>query len=622
VNVFVTANEFLEWFNARDMSICAFDFETTALSYLDLDLVGVSFWNGTDGCYVDYQLAHNDMKPYVLEALETALSKVEILCAHNVEFELRVLRRIGVEYKGKIYCTKVGDHLIDETRRNGRHGLKYLAGHILGYDTKKYDEVANDFHNAQFYEYAINDSKWCYELMQYQLPILKEEGTFDLMMNIEMPFQYVLVDMHINGIDIDKQKVVDYYNQLVADERLVLKEMWEQVKHFYKSSQQTLVPTTPEPINFNSSQQVADLMFNKLKLEPIGQSKLTGKDSTGKEFILAYKDTVPFVKVFAKYKVISKLLSGFIKPLPNLIDKDGKLRPGMNDCGTDSGRLSSSKPNIQQLAKPNELYPVNLRGCFIAPKGYKMIACDFSAQEVRVMTDLSNEPNLIKMLEKNQDPHLKTAKEAFGADIPDEALSKDNPDHETYLKKYKKLRGGKAKTFNFALPYGKSAFGFSKDFKISEEEAQDMLDRYFTLNPGLKIAIDQCHKEVLEQGWVATKFGRRRHFQKFTYTDKFGNKVTKYSSKALRASFNFKIQGYSADMMRKAMIDVRKITEKYKYLDIRPIFTVHDESVYVVPEKHAETAKNLIVDAFERCVKLCVPVKAEASIGNNYGECK
>ncbi len=268
------------------------------------------------------------------------------------------------------------------------------------------------------------------------------------------------------------------------------------------------------------------------------------------------------------------------------------IADSFNDCGTKTGRLSCSKPNLQQLPKANKAFPVETRECFIAPPGKKLIASDYSGQELRVLAHLTQDKGLIEAFNSGRDFHQETANK-FGVERT------------------------KAKAINFGIAYGKMAYGFAKDWNTTEEEAQVFVDTYFKTFPKVKEAIEETTKEVKKQGYVISMAGRRRRLQLVTDGD---NKF--YRKSSFREAFNFKIQGFSADMMRIASIRILNQCIKNKEWGMRIIALIHDECLVEVKEEYAEQAKEVINKAMIGAVNLCVPVLVDTHIGDNYAQIK
>lgn len=600
--------------NTFDFTIVSFDTETSSLDYITLDLEGFSFCNGEKAFYVD--LINNSERHKIITHLNTLFKKVKILVGHNLVFDLKVLRKCGINLASNainLFDTMVADHLLDENKQS--HSLKYLAQHILNQDVTAWKDI-KDRQSKEFHNYALNDVIWTWKLMLLQRPQLKAEELINLFTKIEMPFQWVLVDLETNGFKVDLEEVKKTTKQLNEEINKLKLEMLSLAGASYEI--QTGLDGKEEIIsdlNLNSSQQLSELLFEKLQL-PIVEITPSGKPSVGRKTIEKLKDKHPFVLLLSKYKIAMKLLTSFFLPLPELVDEDGRVRPNFRDIGTVTGRLSCNNPNLQQLPKVNKEFPIDTRKCFIAPKGKKLLACDYSGQELRVLAELSQEPVMIDIFNKGKDMHLSTANDFFNLNIPDECLYETNSKYEEYKERFKNERF-KAKTINFGMAYGKGAYGFSKDFGITEEEAQEILDKYFATLPKVREAMDKCHNQVKSQGYVTSMTGRRRRFTpiKSPYGEYYPNS-------ALRQAFNFLIQGYSADMMRMAMIKVKEIAKQNPKWKLKTVATVHDEAVYEVAEDFIVEASKAIREAFESITQFRIPIIAEIAVGNNYGECK
>lgn len=606
----------LDHAEAFNWSFFAFDTETTSLKQTVLEITGLSLCDGVNNYYLPLTEANR------LEELNRFKDLVTIcghLIGHNIVFDLRVLAKYGVTFNHKVtklFDTMVAHHLIDE---NSRHGLKFLTRELLNKEVEDYDEKLSHYSN-KFYEYALDDSLNTWLLYKYLLPKLESQGCKDLMFKIEMPFQWVLLEMALEGVLIDVNKLKSFQKTLIKDLNQLTIEMLECLGIRYSvqiSLNPSVEPVIVSKVNFNSSQQLIKI-FNNLGLE-ITEKTTGGEPSVGKLTISKHKAN-PFVSLLNKYKIASKLYNAFISEdgqITSNLEADSKVRPYFNDVGTTTGRLSSSSPNCQQLAKPNKDYDVvNVRELFIAPEGYKMFSCDYSGQEVAVMAQLSKDPALVSSLNKGYDMHLAIANQFYVLGIPEEALSSSHPSYEAYKDKFSKERST-AKTITFGLAYGKGSFGFSKDFGISEDEAQKIVDDYFNGMPMLKKTIDYTHKVVGETGTVTTLAGRKRRFSLTKDTPFY------LVEKAKRQSFNFCIQSFSADMIRSAAINVYRRKQKNPEYELKQIMTVHDENVYICKEEHVNEATTLVKKAFEDvCKKFVIPVNASIEIGENYGNAK
>jgi len=604
-------DEFLSKFNTKLFSL---DTETTSLIYTEIELVGISLCDGNSACYIDMYKDFDNLITIIHKLIDNA----ETIIAHNIVYDMKVLHKYGITFNCKnIYCTMVADHLINENRR---HGLKYLSSTILGKVAVDYSMAEKaGIHSDTFYTYATNDAIWTFELFEYQKEALIKNNLLYLFNTIEMPFQFCLLDMEINGLLIDVNKIKE-----VRD--VLKKAIYDFTLELYNELGETpvisntifggneIVPT----INFNSGDTLRDILYNKLKL-PIIEKTDTGKASTGKVVMEKYKDTVSFVSILNKFKIANKLYDSFFSEEGQIIrnlEKDNRVRPSINDCGTKTGRLSMSNPNCQQLAKPNKDFPIVTRSVFIVEDGRKMIVADFGSQEVCVAAELSKDPTLTLALINGHDVHLAVANSTYELGIPIDCLSKKHEKYEYYKKKFKNERT-RAKMITFGILYGKGAYGFAKDFNVSEDEAQLLIDKFFKGMPKVKDAITKTHEEVNSTGYVTYMSGRKRRFEKISN----GN-WTGYSRKSLRQAFNACIQGYSSDMMRLALIKVREESKLYKEYDIRLLSTVHDELIIDCKEEYANEVKKLVNHCMTTCVNFEVPITVDIDIVSNYGDAK
>jgi len=603
--VLITSGDIDRELSDFNWSVIALDTETTSLKYMDLQVEGVSLCDGKKTVYVPCS---------DLDWLFPYKHKIKVLIAHNIVFDLKVLYKYGIKLNCELFDTMIADHLINE---NKRHGLKLLSKELLGESPISYEEAAkHGTDSKEFFNYAMNDAEWTYKIALLHKQELRKQNMMKLFRDIEMPFQYVLLDMEINGISIDIQKVKEYTKQL-EDLCLQLELQMLDSLNIKYDFQTDLITGALRPmhnVNFNSNKQLADILFNKLGL-PILEETPTGQPKVGKSTINIYKLKYPFVELLAKYKVARKFLTSFFLPLPQFIDKDGRVRPGFRDHGTVTGRLSSQRPNIQQLPNYNKDVPINARECFIVPKGKKMVAVDYSQQELRVMAHLSLDPTLIKIINEGGDLHLINANTVFDLGISEEKMYKSHPDYKDTKAKFKKQRSD-GKVFSFGIPYGMGEHKLSRDFKVSEDQAKILLDKFFKGFPQLKEAIDNCHKEAEDNLSVTTLYGRKRHFEY--------NEWNKLDNKSLRQSFNFLIQSVGADMIRESMIRVRNYGKKNLYLGLKILFTVHDEIVMECNEQYAEEVTHKVEKIMESVTPkdFAVQLVAEGSTGNDYSEAK
>jgi len=395
--------------------------------------------------------------------------------------------------------------------------------------------------------------------------------------------------METNGFLVDKEEIVitkHKLRDLVFElEKQMLDILGEKYVFQYTLTGEMSIKSN---INFNSTEHLNNILFKKLGLQPIETTK-TGKNKTNKKTLNILKGKHEFIEILEQYKTAQKLLNSFYETLENYIDPDTKIRTHFNDTGTRTGRLSSNSPNLQQLPKKNESLSIDVRKCFIASPGKKLIVADYSGQELRVLAQISNDTAMIEAFKSGKDFHQETANQ-FG------------------------VSRTIAKSINFGVAYGKSAKGFSNDWNCTEEEAQQFLDKYFNSFSGVKKSIDECAIFLRRNGYIKSLTGRRRRFSK--------NEKGYYPSSAYRQAFNFLIQGFSADMIRIAGIKLLNLKHRNPEWKMNIIACIHDEYVFEVTEKYINEAKTSIKETMESVVNFKVPIISEIGEGYNYGEAK
>lgn len=629
--ILIWGNKAKEHLNSFNWEEIAFDTETSDLKQDRLEITGMSLCNETENYYVP---VFPRFRKTIMEYFKDKFSLVKKLIAHNIVFDLRVISKYNIKInpaKTKIFDTMIAHHLIDE---NSKHGLKHLTRTILNREVEDYDENLSHY-CEEFYQYALDDSYNTWLLYEEFLPQLKEQQLEHLFFKIEMPFQFVLLEMALEGVSIDRD-LLEKQQDILQDEIFSLHKKLHEQLGLRHSVQMTFENGNAKPFivsehNFNSSQQLVK-MFETLELE-ITDFTPSGKPSAGKATMSKHKKH-PFVKVLQTYKDYNKLYNGFISQEGQVfknLQYDGKVRPNFMNTGTKTGRLSCSSPNLQQLPNTKEGFAVRPRDVFCAPEGYKMFSCDYSGQEVYTMAHLSKDEDLIKMLLRGQDQHLVNANAVFKLGIPEEKLEASHPEHEQIKKDYGLYRK-KGKIFSFGVPYGMGSHKCSRDFNVSEEEAEEMMNNLKGKFPKLFEAIDQTHQECNENFMVRSLAGRIRHFGTDFEKVRLKNKnLENYTPEIItlmkqgaahRQSFNFKIQGLCADMIRAAMVNVYIRNNKPEW-DLKAIMQVHDEAVYIVKEEYVDEATTMVKKAFEDVTKkFIVPLKADIEIGENYGNAK
>lgn len=483
----------------------------------------------------------------------------------------------------KIYDTLTASHLLDENLNE--NGLKYLTRTQLHREATEYkDAIKYGTDSPEFMKYATEDAINTYDLYKLQSPQIEKEGLHHLAYDIEFPFQRALMHLAINGIKGDVSTA---------------KQMSYEVQHLYYSIENELLNifggeyitsitprsrvTTCEPsINFNSSDQVVPLIEG-LGFEIWELSKKEKKKSWNKQSKNRLKGKHPTIDLLIKFGTVQKLLNGFLIPFERFIDTDGRIRCSFHNTVCVTGRLSCSKPNIEQLPKNNNI--ANIRNLFIAEPGNVLIVADYSGQEVRIMAEESGDKSFKSALRDGLDLHQVTA-DAVGVSRND------------------------AKCIVFGTAYGKSSYGFSKDFQCSEKEAQEFIDKFFNKYPGLRRAIEKTREQVYKYGFVKNMSGRKRRFPDFRKKNKWGKES------CYRMAFNFKIQSYGADVTKRAVANV--IQNKF----LKLVNIIHDELVVECPRKYIKEGIEAVRQSMVSAIPIFIPWDVGINYGERYGDCK
>jgi len=594
--------------------------EKGALKYTTLAITGISLCDNNNAYYIPIAPDYFEQtktsyltESIVIEAIKKVFSKTGVLIAHNIVYDAKVLLKYGIDVSHReFYCTMVAEHLINE---NNSKSLKRMKEQYFGGVTTNYKEVGDNHYCQDFFEYGLNDAIYTYQIYIVQKEILIEKDLVKLFRGIEMPFQKVLVEMNTQGVLIDKQKLELQKVISSKDRDLLYKEL--HIMSGKKYGIQTRLFDEPLIVgeNFNSPEVLREVLFENLGLSVIEKTP-TGNSSVGKFTLLKYS-TNPFVSKLLEYKACEKIRSSFLLPMDRFIESDGRIRCNFRDTGTRTGRLSCSDPNLQQLADPKKVFykKVNVRDLFLPTNGKSMITIDYTAQEVRVAAQVTKEKSLIDSITKGKDIHLTTANDSYNLGIPEEVLYDSHPEHEDYKIKFEKERND-AKVINFGILYGKGSYGFSKDFDISDDEAQKILDIYFLKNPLVKETYEQCRREVISKGYVRTFTGRYRHFEK--------GEEGFYPKKVFRQAFNFLIQGASSDITRLGCINVYKYYKDRPEYGVKCLMTVHDELVIECNKEYEEVVRSKCEELFSQSVtkSFVVPLSAHAKIGSSYDSAK
>ncbi len=578
----------------RDVSECSVDLETTSLNSLEAEIVGISLsFREHEACYIpvghSYPVAPAQLeRARTLEALRPFLTDPENRkIGQNIKYDYQVLRRYGIEMQG-IWCdTMVASYLLNPVRSS--HGLDSLSVEFLDHKMISYSEVAGSGKEQLNFAqvpvekasvYSCEDADAAFLLRGIFLPRLAESGMEPLFFDLEMPLLKILADMELCGVKVDQR---------------LLRELSDGFAVQLASLERDIFNRAGCEFNINSPKQLGEVLFEKLGL-PSGKKTKTGW-STDMNVLTALARDYDIPKTILEYRSLSKLKSTYTDALPRLVDKStGRIHTSYNQTVTNTGRLSSSEPNLQNIPIRSE-EGRKIRGAFIAEEGCLLLSADYSQIELRVLAHLSQDRVFCEAFAADEDIHTRTASEVF--DIMPGLVTPE-------------MRR-QAKTVNFGVIYGQGAFGLARELGVSTKTAKEFIDNYFARHSGAREFLDACVREAEEKGYVTTILGRRLPIPDIA--SKNGN----VRAFAQRNAVNYPIQGSAADIIKQAMVRVCERMRK-EGLASRLIMQVHDELVFEVPEKEKTDMELLVRREMENAVSLRVPLKVEVNFGRNWSE--
>lgn len=569
----------------------AFDTETEGLDPLTAGLVGMSFAiREQEAWYVPVPANREEATDIVLR-LAPALQHPEIeKVGQNIKFDILALRKYGVRVKGPLFDTMLAHYLLNPELR---HGMDYLAETYLKYKTVPIEDLIGPKGKKQasmrtvpieqIKEYAAEDADVTLRLKHYFAPLLKQEGLESLFFEMEMPLIYVLAEMEATGVKLDTN---------------ALKQSSEVLSQQLTALEESIYDLAGQSFNINSTKQVGEILFDKLKLDEKAKKTKTGGYSTSEEVLEKIRGKHPIVDKLLEYRGIKKLLSTYIDALPALIHPEtGKIHTSFNQAVTATGRLSSTNPNLQNIPVRDELGR-EIRKAFIADDDDCIFfSADYSQIELRLMAHLSNDPHMVEAFCSGADIHAATAAKIYG--IPVEEVTSD-------------MRR-KAKTANFGIIYGISVFGLAERLSIPRAESKELIDSYFQTYPRIKEYMEESIRVAKEKGYVETLFKRKRFLPDINSHNAI---VRGYAE---RNAINAPIQGSAADIIKLAMIRIHQRFEA-EHLKSRMILQVHDELNFNVRKEEFDRVKEIVLDCMEHVLQLRVPLIADCGEGKNWLE--
>lgn len=589
--------QFQAWLKKLNAAeLIAFDTETTGLNYMQADVVGVSFsCKAGEAAYLpfghDYEGAPKQLdRDSCLRQLKPILENKNIAkVGQHIKFDLNILARFDVGIENIAFDTMLESYVFNSV--GGRHDMDSLAERFLGIKTVHFEEIAgkgvkqltfNQIDLEKAGHYAAEDADITFRLHEAIWGQLRKEKKLSAVLrDIEIPLVPVLAHIEQNGVLIDQTKLNDQSAKL----EILLKGLETQLHEL-----------AGEEFNVNSPKQLGHILFEKLGI-PAPKKTKTGQYSTAEPVLqeLAYDHEMP--KLILEYRSFAKLKSTYTDVLPTLIDKDtGRVHTSYHQAVAATGRLSSSDPNLQNIPIRNE-EGRKIRQAFIAPKGYKILAADYSQIELRIMAHLSKDQGLLDAFLAGEDIHKATAAEVAGITL----MEVSDEDRR------------RAKAVNFGLIYGMSAFGLAKQLGIGRKDAQDYINRYFARYTGVQNYMDEIRNEARQKEYVETHFGRRLYLPTINASNGM------HRAAAERTAINAPMQGTAADIIKLAMIRVHNWLSESK-LEAKVIMQVHDELVLEVSEKDLKAVSEGIRKEMCEAAKLSVPLVVDIGVGDNWDE--
>ncbi|HPH96966.1 MAG TPA: DNA polymerase I [Anaerolineaceae bacterium] len=574
----------------------AFDTETTSTDPMRADLVGISIaCKEGEGYYIPVGHIQGQQLPLaqVIEALRGPLTDPAVeKIGHNIKYDVLVLSRNGIQVRPLSMDTMIAEWLVDPGSRN--LGLKNLAWERLGIEMTHIEELigkgkaqitfdAVPVENAA--PYAAADAERTLRLAPLLRAELQKINAQALLDELEMPLVSVLAEMERTGVALD----LTFLQQMSA-------ELGERMASLEKQVHEA----AGMPFNLNSTQQLSTVLFERLRLAPPDRRKRTasGHFSTSAEVLEELRGQHAVVDLILEYRELAKLRSTYLEALPASVNPaTGRVHTSYNQTGTVTGRIASSDPNLQNIPTRTELGR-KVRRAFVAAPGNVLLSVDYSQIELRIVAHISGDEAMLAAFRANQDIHAATAAAILG--LPLSEVTKDQRRH--------------AKSINFGLIYGMSAFGLTRTTDLTLGEAEDFVAAYFRQFPGVKRYLDGLRRQASEQGYVETLMGRRRYFPALA-------QLTNQNLRAReeREAINAPIQGTAADIMKKAMILLPGAIQKAG-LKAKILLQVHDEMVLEVPADELHATARAVQQTMESAFPLSIPLTTEARWGYNWGE--
>lgn len=573
----------------KQTAVC-FDTETTGLDPLTAELVGIAFsWEAGKGFYIPFPESKSEAQVLIEELRPFFENKSIEKIGQNLKYDIKVLDKYDIKVAGKLFDTMLAHYLINPDMR---HNMDVLAETYLNYTPVSITELIGkkgknqksmrDVPVDDQTEYAVEDADVTLQLKQHFEKELDEAGTRKLFDEIEIPLLRVLAAMEVEGINLD----VDFLKSLSGDLNADIERLTSEI--FAEAG---------EEFNIGSPKQLGEILFDKMKLVEKPKKTKTGQYSTAEDVLSYLAKDHPIIQKVLDYRGLSKLKSTYVDALPEQVASDGRVHTDYMQTVAATGRLSSNNPNLQNIPIRTERGR-QVRKAFVPrDKNHTLLAADYSQIELRIIAALSEEENMIQAFTNGEDIHASTAAKVFN--VP--------------LSEVTREQRSNAKTVNFGIIYGVSAFGLSNQTDLSRSEAKELIDNYYKSYPKLRNYMSDLVGYARENGYVKTVLDRRRYLNGINSS----NAVVRGAAE--RNAVNAPIQGSAADIIKIAMINIFNKLEKSHY-KTKMLLQVHDELVFDVPNDELEDLKELIKTEMESAFKMTVPLDVEVGLGENWLE--
>ncbi len=574
----------------KQSSVC-FDTETTGLNPLTAELVGIAFsWEATKGFYIPFPEAKNEAQE-LIELLRPFFESETIeKIGQNLKYDIKVLHKYNIKVKGKFFDTMLAHYLINPDMR---HNMDVLSETYLNYTPVSITELIGKKGKNQLSmrdvplekqtEYAVEDADITLQLAEQFKPELKEANTEDLFNDIEIPLLHVLADMELEGINLDKT----FLNSLSED-----------LNNDIASLEKKIYEAAGVEFNIGSPKQLGEILFDKMKLVDKPKKTKTGQYSTAEDVLSYLAKDHEIIQNVLDYRGLSKLKSTYVDALPLQVEEStGRVHTAYMQTVAATGRLSSNNPNLQNIPIRTERGR-QVRKAFVPrDENYTLLAADYSQIELRIIAALSEETTMIEAFKNGEDIHASTAASVFN--VPLEEVTREQRSN--------------AKTVNFGIIYGVSAFGLSNQTDLSRSEAKELIDTYYKTYPKLRNYMGEQVDFARDNGYVQTVLGRRRYLKNINGS----NAIVRGAAE--RNAVNAPIQGSAADIIKIAMINIHKKLTEENYKS-KMLLQVHDELVFDVFNTEMDKLKAMVQSEMENAYTLAVPLDVELGIGANWLE--